>query len=253
VYQSAQPQIMSPHGTMQPIMSMLVQSNTPTIVMQPMEQSWSENAQLECPELDIPVVEAQALTPPNGEPPFPGAGDVLNSMPQMPVATKLMTTREPPPPPPGAPKVFGMTQPAPMMMSNVPVGQARGDLRCIQQAPEAQRPAQLTLPGSMHYHQQPMQPASPTGVMSPVGYMTCGSTQYALVPVPVEQTYPGSPVHAMSSPNSPHDSVTFTPYHEAPYPAEQHWSHCASYQCMPEAVPVSPIAVGMTMGNAQFW
>lgn len=208
-YQNTQPQLMS---------SQMDYQN----VMRPMEESWSENPQNE--DLDtMPVLEAQALAATAHErAAFPSSGDVLNSMPKMPAIADMVSQKEPPPPPPGVPKV--------------------ADARLQQQ--------QLCLPladgANMNYQHEHAQMQA--GMSSPVGYISCGGYQYAIVPVPVNQYEMDAGV---SSPIHQQEAVVCSPQAHQLYHMEQSWE-TMPYQSVQD-FPASPVAVGNVMGGSQWW
>lgn len=219
VYPNAQPQMMSPHGSMQPMMSM-------SVVMPHCDESWSETGHGD--ELDtMPILEAQTLSPSglrNMEESFSGAGGVLSSMPPMPVG-KLpgLPCKEPPPPPPGVPTVPRMPQHPASNMAMV-------------QSP-MHRPAQMSSPSlnlpinANGNCVQPMQCSN--GMPVPfVGYMSDGNCQYALVPVPVQQ-YNNGTGYAVSP------TCNGTPQARFPAMDQQYWGPYEEYQ-QQSSCPVSP-------------
>jgi hypothetical protein len=96
------------------------------------------------------------------------------------------------------------------------------------------------------------EPTSPVGVpTSPVGYISCGGYQYAIVPVPMNQYE----MDAASSPMHQHHQEPMLHHHQA----NQHYHHMdqqcwdpTPYQCMQD-FPPSPVAVGTVMGGSQWW
>jgi len=224
---------------------------------QPQMMSWSEagpNGDLH----SLPVLEAQPLTCGGVGETFPGAGDVLNSMPPMPAFdVPGLTCKVPPPPPLGVPMVPGMSQSMPTMQE----AQSPAHL--------SMQPASLSIPAdgfTNGYEQQPLQHTQcPSVPVSPVGYMNspCGTYQYALVPVPMQQQqqyseYPISPTYQSALQAPPQrqpqhwgqmgafegqDYAQHGGCMAASYHAEQQWA--APYETMQHAAPYD--------GAAQWW
>merc|ERR1719359_1944139 len=140
-----------------------------SVVMPPCDESWNETG----PNDDmgtIPVLEAQALSPTglrDMEESFPGAGEVISSMPPMPAGDLAsLSCKEPPPPPAGVPTVPPMSQtPHQMAVAQSPTH------RSEQMAPS---PLNMAVVANGQYEQQPQPLQCP---VSPVGYMTCGTYQ----------------------------------------------------------------------------
>jgi len=145
MYPSPQSQMMSPQGSLQPMMPTMV-------MMQPCDESWSE-ARADHGLETLPVIEAHSMAPNSHglETTLTGTGDALLSPPAMQaVDVSNLGRTEPPPPPQGVPMIPGMPQDPSAAVSG-------------------------------GYEQHPNMPVSPVGyVTSP-----CGAYQYALVPVPV--------------------------------------------------------------------
>lgn len=242
MYGNAQPPMMSPSNNMQPVM---FQVGPPgAIVMQPCNESWNEAAPNEAME-SMPMLEAQTLSP-NGsrdmDDSFAGAGGVINSMPPVP-AGKLhaLQCQEPPPPPSGLPTVPTMPQAQPALAMQSPTQ------RSEQTSPTLSLPA-----GACEQPSQQMQGMS----VSPVGYMTCGNYQYALVPVPVQQ-YDNGAAYAVSP----------TAYNGSPVNQQQQWGPYEEYghvmtptyqpeqRCFPgyEAVAVENPMQCAVGGSSQWW
>lgn len=94
------------------------------------------------------------------------------------------------------------------------------------------------------------QPVSPVSPVSPVGYVTCGSYQYALVPVSANP-YPNSPSYGtVASPPGVHDGYPM----QAVHGHEQRWMHQPGYHHgMAPVHPAHASAVQCGPAADQWW
>jgi len=133
----------------------------------------------------------------------------------------------------------------------------------------APSPLNMAVVANGQYEQQPQPLQCP---VSPVGYMTCGTYQYALVPVPVQQynngagyavspTYHGtpqakSPMEQQQQQWGPyedyqqHGGCMVSPTHQ--YHSEQH-SPFFPYEAVAVATPVSPCGAAAAGSSNQWW
>lgn len=209
VYTNSQPQMMSPHGTMPQVMPMMTVPPSTQMEVMPMNEYEQPILAAET----MPMMEAISSCNPDDYSRRTGDGT------QLPGATRQ-------PLQPTTHLVHGMSHsPHP--------NQAMPQLHGVPGGRPVPAALNLSVEGQSPYMQVPV---SPTG--APVGYVTCGSYQYALVPV--QSPYPSSPA-GYATVGSPHG------YHEGPHQQviatghEQRWMPHPGYHHGTSPAQASPV------------